>query len=243
MSMTAVYVEQVIIGFFVIVTVIVLATGTLPAVSNTPSSVLAGFALIAASYVVGILYDRCSDSLLARLERLSRISFAVKGRALPLAEDPFPQYRSRLDINAPWAAYLSSRMRLMRAFTTLLPAMMVAVLVHRQWGYALIALAAVAAAYIATAALATLCTLPRTDEIDRLNAFLRARQPGEYWLDPVIAGLGTVVVIALRIAGSDADPVTALSIVAAGAGLTLLTGWAWLRVTDTLLHRIRDGVR
>lgn len=49
--------------------------------------------------------------------------------------------------------------------------------------------------------------------------------------------------IALRIAGSDADPVTALSIVAAGAGLTLLTGWAWLRVTDTLLHRIRDGVR
>lgn len=241
MSMTAIYVEQVIIGFFVIVTAIVLATGALPAVGDKPTSVLFGFALIAASYVVGILYDRCSDSLLARLERLSRILFATKNKTLPLCTDPFPEYRSRLDVNAPWAAYLSSRMRLMRAFTTLVPAMTVATLVYRQDAYALVALAAVIVAYVATALLALLCTLPRTDDVDGLNDFLSQRQPGEHWLDPILAGLGAIVIVALRIASTDPQREIAYAIVAAGAGLTLLTGWAWLRVTDTLLHRIRDS--
>src|SRR5262249_2650788 len=99
MKHTAVYVEQVIIGFCVLVIVDVLLTGRVPSLSK--EGLLEGAIVIGASYVVGILYDRCADSLLDRVDRWNRITYATRGAAADgihrpyWRKDPFPEFSSK----------------------------------------------------------------------------------------------------------------------------------------------------
>lgn len=250
MDTTSVYVEQVIIGFFVIVTAIVLATGTVPAVPEKVNVVLAGLALIGASYVAGILYDRCADSLLDPLACWNRVAFAVRGLQPANAAaheyvttDPFPEYSSRLLALPPSQMYMLSRLRILRAFTTLIPAMTAAWCVYGAKDAPPI-LWPVVAVYAVFAAIAHVSGVPPTNDRTKLNAFLRPRvrvresgmqlERRQLLVHPLVIALLFVAVCTIWIRPEQ---------VFAGTALTLLTGWGWLRVSDTHLRLIRDLVR
>src|SRR5215212_4594191 len=106
MEMTAVYVEQVIIGSLVLIAASLLVTGALPPVDNLKESVL----WIGAAYVIGILYDKCADTMLERVDRWNRISFAVDvgklGDGDAVRDDLFPEYGKRHLLKSDMLAYL-----------------------------------------------------------------------------------------------------------------------------------------
>lgn len=137
MKTTEIFVEQVLIG------AVVLAAVGLPFVPQqlalwNQTGAAKDFltilvSLIGVAYLLGIISDRFADSLLARLERLNRIRFAVgklKKKPEP-AVDYFAEARLKIQImsaggpTADWMNYLRSRIRLTRALAVFLPALTV----------------------------------------------------------------------------------------------------------------------
>jgi hypothetical protein len=246
MEMTAVYVEQVIIGLFVIVTVSVLLCGT-PLVVPDNNAALA--ALIAAAYVVGILYDRISDTMLTSVAAFGKIAYGVRGKKprFPaekqyILDDPIPEYDQRLITTPPSQLYVLSRLRLLRALTSLIPAMTAALCIAgtrnpRFLGY-------VIAGYALYAALAYYWRVPQTNHISEVNVFLRRymrlNRRGEMnvslWrllsYPPVFCVIAAGAIAAIRF------PDKGVFIIG-GLLLTFLTGWAWLRVADTHMRLVR----
>lgn len=246
MEMTAVYVEQVIIGAFALVTVVVLATGALPVIPADMNEIAAGLAFIGAAYVAGILYDRSADTLLERVDRWNRVAFAIEWLKprLPLRGDPFPEYKRRQLVRPEPLAYFRSRFRILRAVASILPAMTIAALVLRQPAWAGVAAIEVAAIYAAAAFLNS-APAPKTSDWQTINDLLDQKESASrrlsrrrFWLERSMFGLLLTAVLGAVIAGSDANVTAALLILAAGITLTVLTGWAWLRVSDTYLELV-----
>jgi hypothetical protein len=94
---TEVYVEQVIIGFCVLVTVDLLLNGRLRDFSD--KAIVAGAIVIGAAYVVGILYDRCADSLLDRLDRWHRLAYAYRDIPMSSSSKPIPSRRTAASLS------------------------------------------------------------------------------------------------------------------------------------------------
>ena len=242
MEMTAVYVEQVIIGAFVLVTVVVLATGALPVIPADMNEIAAGLAFIGAAYVTGILYDRSADTLLERIARWHRISFALERfkPKFPFTADPFPEFARRQQVRPEPLAYFRSRFRILRATASILPAMTIAALVLRQPVWGGVAMFEVAIIYGATAYLSR-GSVPPTSKWKVLNRVLRGKLRGRhlslrrFWSEPALFGLLLIAVLGAGIAATDANVTAASLLLASGLALTLLTAWAWLRVTDTYL--------
>ena len=257
MRQTEIYVEQVIIGFCVLVIVDVLLTGRVPQPSD--KGLLTGAIVIGASYVVGILYDRCADSLLERFDRWNRIRFAVRGtpddHMTPPAwpSDPFPQFSRKLSVKEE-AAYLKSRLRLMRAMTTLVPAMTIAVLVARASFFPrpcpLVLIATVGMYFLV--ALLSREEVPRTDD-KNLTEYVRSRRrtphegkirlrfaPGG-WTEPAVIGWFLLSAEAIAIAAWSGDWPEGFVIAVAGMLLTLLVAWSWVRISYTFMSLLRSG--
>ncbi|PYQ32056.1 MAG: hypothetical protein DMF56_02865 [Acidobacteria bacterium] len=231
------YVEQVIIGALVILTVWVLAAGVLPVIPKELNEIAGGVMFIGGAYVAGILYDRCADSLLERIERRRRLRFAMKRFDLewPLKRDPFPQFGHKQRIESSVFGYINSRMRILRALTTLLPAMTVAALILNDPGNRFFAAPATGVIYVLYGVLACLVEYPTTHHWKELNTH---RAP-PFVLEPIVLGFIAMTVLAFEVARLDCEHcVRALEIAIAGTTLTLISAWAWQRVNVTLMQLI-----
>lgn len=143
MRTTAMYVEQVLIGAMLLVTAGLLrpawATSILDFASGTtPVAIGFGATFVAVAYLVGILYDRIADTLAGDLERHALLTFALRQRKVgdcgtlekvrrEHGGDLYPIHEYRIaalqkDAAADYANYLRTRLRLMRAVATLMPA-------------------------------------------------------------------------------------------------------------------------
>ena len=242
MQLTQMYIEQVLIGAMVIVTVIVLACGTLPAPPARLDQLAGGLLFIGCAYVVGIFYDRCADTLLERIERWNRIRFATEDVPYPLTDDPFWEYGSKLKQSSDTQKYLQSRTRILRATTTLLPAMTLALLVWRRPGWPFPLLVCACAIYLVTGLCDWLHTkVPTTNQWEKLNTLNRLpkREQRLIYFGPAVGGLAAMTALNLGVALSDDLWPWSVTIAFGGAVLTVITGWAWLRVAHTLMTLIR----
>jgi hypothetical protein len=139
MKTTEVFVEQVIIGGLVMLIGYILfqpqiharlqgCATTLPG-NQVFIQISLGALLAGAAYLIGIVYDRFTDTMFQDLE----LDYALKGikSATELGEDPYPEtdYRMALlqyDAAAQREDYFRRRLRLTRAFATLIPGITVA---------------------------------------------------------------------------------------------------------------------
>ena len=105
MKTTELFVEQVLIGLLVVLAVALLTDPELvrPACLDLPLEGAAG--LVGGAYLIGIIYDRCADTLLQDLEQHHRLWFAIdslgerKDDETKLREqDPFPEERYRTQL-------------------------------------------------------------------------------------------------------------------------------------------------
>jgi len=232
MELTQVYVEQVIIGALVLITVAVLATGAVPLPDKDMEATF-GFAFLGAAYVAGILYDRIADSLLERLERRKRFKFVLKDSkpALPLVKDPFEEYGKKLSVEHRSLAYLEARMRILRALATLLPAMTLAFLLARDSSGRPLAMIAAPSIYLLFGLLCGAMEFPATNEFEKLKRW----PPRSVWLEPAFFGLVAMTLLNVYVARDSCGVLIAIG----GAVLALIAAWAWLRVYGTILHAIK----
>ncbi len=140
MKTTELVIEQVLIGFLVIFIIGMLGFYDPCLITElqkklteleTISKIGLGAALVAAAYWVGIIYDRCADTILKDFDQHGRLQVGLDGKnlsELTKDEDPFPEAALRLMIQTnssvvEWADYLRTRIRLMRSLATLMPAL------------------------------------------------------------------------------------------------------------------------
>jgi hypothetical protein len=132
MKTTEMFIEQVIIGAAVLFTGwFLIEPESLHTLWDADFGEVA--LLGAGVYLIGMFYDRFSDTLLQDAEQHNRLLHGLSayyGR--PVTGDPFPEatWRARLwfthEAATEYGTYLRSRMRLTRAVTTLIPAFSVA---------------------------------------------------------------------------------------------------------------------
>jgi hypothetical protein len=241
-STTSIFVEQVFSGLLVLlVAVLVAGQDPRPWLANTS---LAGSAFVlGAAYLIGIVYDRVSDTLLEHLDCHHRIRFCVKKGKLAPARDPFPDRRAVYENSAAseYADYLRSRIRLTRSLTTILPALSTAFLLCRlgvSWSLGTVLLTGVyAIAFLSkitgpephkTYQLTegTTYELYEAKFLNHSVPWLLFRHEPLTWLALVLAAGGVV----LAACGSD---YRLLWVPPAGLVLTALCGWTWWRITQT----------
>lgn len=140
MKTTELFVDQVLIGLLVVVTLLALSPLPFPGVDDFDLARATGVVVLA--YFAGILYDRFADTLLQDLERHHWLQVALKRRKkneLPRTDQArrelldIGRYRMAVIRNSEasdYSDYLRSRMRLTRSLATLLPAMSLALVAH-----------------------------------------------------------------------------------------------------------------
>ena len=147
MKTTELFVDQVLIGLLVLITLLALSPLPFPSLSNF--ELAKATAVVACAYFIGILYDRFADTLLQDMESHQRLAVSLdRWMAVePENGDRFPafskksktevfsvgEYRMAVIRNSQasdYSDYLRSRMRLTRALATLLPAMSVAMVTY-----------------------------------------------------------------------------------------------------------------
>lgn len=135
MKTTELFVEQVFVGF------LVLLIAALPfhpelleqfGAANdlgTFGGIAVAAGLVGTAYLLGVVFDRLADSLLRGLDQHNRLRFALRGlKTWPDTwQDPFAEDRLRIRVFAKggalvdWLDYLRSRIRLTRALATFGP--------------------------------------------------------------------------------------------------------------------------
>jgi hypothetical protein len=190
MKTTELYIEQVLIGFLIIVIVLLPWVPEVAARFTEGSAALAivgGTTALGLGFWLGIPFDRIADTLSERLLRHNRLRFALNlacTRELPaegadgkLASDLYPEDELRVrglgrgPALVEWIDYHRSRIRLARAFAVYGPALTVTLSLG-VWSFRhklddsdkIIAVGGIVAAYLLWAILARVGEkLPRTD--------------------------------------------------------------------------------
>src|SRR5919106_1197337 len=137
MKTTELFVEPTLTGF------LVLAAGAAPFLSwetlqELPDEAQGGIDIgsaagaIGVAYLLGIIFDRFADTLLARFNRWNRLLFAIelkKEKEALSPDDPFPEDQLQIEVIHEgdeaweWMDYLRSRIRIARAMTAFVPAL------------------------------------------------------------------------------------------------------------------------
>src|SRR5687767_14489046 len=167
MKTTELFVEQTLTGFLVLTAAAApfLSWATL---QELPDEAKGGIDIgsaagaICVAYLLGVIFDRFADTLLARFNRWNRLLFAIElkqeNKALS-PEDPFPEDELQIavihagDEAWEWMDYIRSRIRLARAMTAFVPAvtvsMQLAMGLRDRPDIVTAVLAALVAAYVA----------------------------------------------------------------------------------------------
>lgn len=129
MKTTEIFVEQVLIGF-VAVAIIALPVIDIAKIGLSWESLGTGIIILAIAYLLGIVIDRMTDTLLSRPNAVHRLVFISEDRPkAPPKDDLFPEGAILAKILASegqasnWTLYLRSRIRLTRSLAALLPAL------------------------------------------------------------------------------------------------------------------------
>lgn len=265
MKTTEIFVEQVLIGAMVLLTIAIPFFDHIFLWLSSTSDVLAqiamGGAFLGAAYLIGIIYDRCSDTMLQDIERHMRLRFAdsvCKHRDVQ-GDDPFPEdeYRVRiLRVSAAveYANYLRTRIRLTRAICTLIPAIAAALVLFfvRESELSEVIWYAVFASTIVVYLLAIGSKIPgKGDHAGLIRGYRPpktkdlakyTKRGGVLWFvaqERLSAAL--LVVTSLGAASAImAERVELVAIPVAGVILTILIGWVWWRISRTFFQFLDD---
>lgn len=274
MKMTEVFVEQVLIGLLVMLNLALMlppeVTLQIKALDKAILEAMFVAAAIATAYLVGIVFDRCADTLLEDIERHCRLRTALQGKKPPLECDPFPEakYRMKVLLNpeaASYSNYIRTRLRLTRAMAILIPGLSVSFLLSKTrgriadptWVAAAVSLGVIYGGAL-VAQLIRSKTIkasdgstvwykpPRTDDRDAVNEYLADKLFQKKTLLWEFAACepafwGFTAATFLGLAlASQADCRAFLAVPLLTIALTLLTGWTWWRITKTFLDFLRD---
>ena len=265
MKTTELFVEQTLTGF------LVLTAAAAPFLSwetlqELPDEAQGGIDIgsaagaIGVAYLLGIIFDRFADTLLARFNRWNRLLFAIELKKEDQAlspEDPFPEDQLQIEVIQQgdeaweWMDYIRSRIRLSRAMTAFVPALTLslelAIGLRDRPAITSAVLATVVAAYVAAfLASQTLerssLRLPRTyhlrtdEDCRRARAKMRAAREPALWLGVFLLAFG----LGLIPLGSDPGRTAMAAVFATGAVLSAIAAWAWWRTTLTFMEFLRD---
>jgi hypothetical protein len=265
MKTTELFVEQTLTGF------LVLTAAAAPFISwetlqELPEEAQGGIDIssaagaIGVAYLLGVIFDRFADTLLARLNRWNRLLFAIElkkdNKALS-PEDPFPEDQLQIEVIHQgdeaweWMDYIRARIRLSRAMTAFVPAitlsMELAMGLRDRQDIITAVLATVVAAYVAAFLVSQILErsrlrLPKTyhlhtDEDCRVarTRMSVVREPA-LWLGVLLLALG----LGMIPFGEGAGRAAMAAVLATGAVLTAISAWAWWRTTQTFMEFLRD---
>ncbi len=270
MKTTEVFVEQVLIGF------LVLLIGALPFVGAIPSEfdgllkiIGSAIGVVGMAYLLGIPFDRFADTVLSSLERRNRLAFSAEHR-VPKSGDPFPASLLRIavqqanDGTVAWLEYLRSRIRLARAVAVFAPGLTLSAILatwpesEQSWyvssapRWAVIATLGSSCVIYAMAFLWAIHekkTLPGTKKHlkmvikQKANPEKQQAIPGLTWKhDPVPWLLLPFVAIGVTLAVVSQSGLCVL-VGVVGLLITVLTGWSWWRITKTYMTFLVDFER
>ncbi|MEK6289038.1 MAG: hypothetical protein AABO57_25240 [Acidobacteriota bacterium] len=269
MKTTEVFVEQVLIGVLVMLNLGLIfspeITSHVKQLDSPSRTAVIAAAVIATAYLVGIVFDRCADTLLEDMERHCRLQTALQGKKAPLKWDPFPEDRYRMKIlqNAEastYANYIRTRIRLSRALAILIPGLSVSFLLNRarvrdaQWIAAAVSLGVIYGGALVAQLIRGMkieagslwYKPPRTNDRAAVNGYLEKKKCLKktvlWWFavrEPAFWGFTLLTALGLWLA-SQADRRAFLAVPFVTIALTLLTGWTWWRITKTFLAFLRD---
>jgi hypothetical protein len=208
MKTTEIYIEQVFIGFVILLIALAPWLGEIAAAGPVPGELaklaLVGTAAIGIAFFIGIPFDRLSDTLIERMDKLHRLSMAFDRAQRPenaYDADFYPEDRLLIRClnGAPGIVdrldYFRSRIRLTRALAVYGPAL-TAMISFGLWRYApemqckeptncapvFQAYAAVAAAYAIWAVMASITSIGKLPRTDQKEKFRDPAVRGE-WID------------------------------------------------------------
>jgi hypothetical protein len=262
MKTTEMFIEQILIGGTLLLIIYLLFPDIFQVIAKkwseegTLLNVFIGTTALGAAYLLGMVYDRFADTLLEDQEKRARLRYALEKYESDKTnlEDLFPEsWYLILVLTAgegvtERAAYLRSRIRLLRALTTLLPALAVS---FSLWeignknpnefpGRAIVTLALVFV--YGGVFLSKLFkvnhrppkTYPEKGEtpLDQIKKIKKHLEINWSWRDPVYIGLGLLIVLVGLLQVKIHKILFWLLPIVALAG-TLLSGWCFLRVQET----------
>ena len=265
MKTTELFVEQTLTGF------LVLTAAAAPFLSwetlqELPDEAQGGIDIgsaagaIGVAYLLGVIFDRFADTLLARFNRWNRLLFAIElkkeNKALS-PEDPFPEDQLQIEVIHQgdeaweWMDYIRARIRLLRAMTAFVPALTLSM--ELAFGLrdrpAIISavLASVVAAYVAAFVVSQILErsslrLPKTyhlrtdEDCQGARANLRVAREPALWLGVFLLALG----LGLIPLGTGPRRGAMAAVFATGAVLSAIAAWAWWRTTLTFMEFLRD---
>jgi hypothetical protein len=274
MKTTEVFVEQVLIGLLVMLNLALMlppeVTNQVKALDKTVLEALFVAAAIATAYLVGIVFDRCADTLLEDIERHCRLKTALQGKTPPIESDPFPEdkYRMKVLLNseaASYSNYIRTRLRLTRAMAILIPALSVSFLLSKTrgriadptWVAAAVSLGVIYGGALVAQLIRSKRIKasdgstfwykpPRTNDREAVNEYLAEKLSQKKTLLWGFAACepafwGFIAVTVLGLAlALKTDCRAFLAVPFLTIALTLLTGWTWWRITKTFLDFLRD---
>jgi hypothetical protein len=146
MNTTEIFVEQMIIGGLIMLTGYILFPveihGWLLRFQSPFAQISIGAVLTGFAYLIGTVYDRFTDTIFQDLEKHCRLSYALKGikSESELETDPYPETIYRMAVVGSDSAvqredYFRRRIRLTRAFATLIPAISAAMILTSSTCY------------------------------------------------------------------------------------------------------------
>jgi hypothetical protein len=265
MKSTELFVEQTLTGFLVLSAAAAPFVGVeiLQEVSDEAKGGLdigSAAGAIGAAYLLGVIFDRFADTLLERFNRWNRLLFAIelKNKNEGLSpHDPFPEDRLQIEVIHEggeaweWMDYLRARIRTARAMAAFVPAvtlsMALAIFFHERRGTVQVVLGIILTAYVLSFLASRILEksdrrLPktyhlRTDaECQHARKMMRTLREPVFWLGLFLAALGGSL-IALA---DSADRAALAGVLATGAVLGGISGWAWWRTTITFMQFLRD---
>lgn len=265
MKSTELFVEQTLTGFLVLSAAAAPFLG-LEAIQKVSDEATGGLDIgeaagaIGAAYLLGVIFDRFADTLLERFNRWNRLLFAIelkeKNEGLS-PHDPFPEDRLQIEVIHEggeaweWMDYLRARIRTARAMAAFVPAvtlsLALAIFFHERRGTVQAVLGIVLAAYVMSFLASRILEksdrrLPktyhlRTDaECQHARDMMRTLREPVFWLGVFLAAVGgTLIALA-----AEADRPALAGVLATGAVLGGISGWAWWRTTITFMQFLRD---
>ncbi len=286
MKTTDIFVEQVLIGFLVLTTGGLMFLDSLREFadrlpsgmqSNILGQILSGGILVGVAYLVGMVYDRCADTMLQDLEGHRRLRFAMSILSAAPAKDPFPEGKWRILMLASenkatsYGDYLRSRIRLTRALTTILPGMSVSFLLLLTkpafktspgalvwWWLGALSIPIVYSFATGSKLLPSGVLRgyqpPRTSGLEGYER--EAANPENqkalrsiwwfiardtfFWSACLLLATGVLLVILGGLRTKSVGCLRLVSVLLAGAFLTLVTGWTWWRICWTFFRFLYD---
>src|SRR5688572_29015414 len=127
MNTAEVSIEQLLIGFMVLLIVGLLISDPTEFITGLKDNPALALGLAGAAYLIGAIYDRVADTLVGDIAGHHRSLFFLKNGGF--AEDRFRIGILKNEQATQYAGYMRTRMRLTRAVATLVPALTVAYVV------------------------------------------------------------------------------------------------------------------